>query len=124
MDNMSSDISEKVLNVKVFSGNGNNVQSSFNPNIKSKIYIGRDPECDITIEDSLLSRIHCTIIYRENVGWVMRDGKYIDGETEGKQSTNGTWLYLMEETPIFDGMIFKGNQNLFSCSLSNHNNNI
>ena len=124
MDNMSSDISEKVLNVKVFSGNGNNVQSSFNPNIKSKIYIGRDPECDITIEDSLLSRIHCTIIYRETSGWVMRDGKYIDEETEGKQSTNGTWLYLMEESQIFDGMIFKGNQNLFSCSLSNHNNNI
>ena len=54
----------------------------------------------------------------------MRDGKYIDEETEGKQSTNGTWLYLMEESQIFDGMIFKGNQNLFSCSLSNHNNNI
>ena len=39
IDNLSSDICEKLLNVKIFSGNGNNVQSSFNPNTKSKIFI-------------------------------------------------------------------------------------
>ena len=118
IDNLSSDICEKLLNVKIFSGNGNNVQSSFNPNTKSKIFIGRDPECDIVIDDSLLSRIHCTLIYKENLGWVLRDGRYLENEAEGKPSTNGTWLYLMEETQIYDGMIFKGNQNLFSCSYS------
>ena len=118
MDNASSDISDKVLNIKIFSGNGNNEQSSFNPNTKGKICIGRDPECDIVIDDSLLSRVHCTIIYKDNVGWVLRDGRYV-GEEESKASTNGTWLYLMEETEISDGMVFKGNQNLFVCSYIN-----
>ena len=122
MDNVSSDISDKLLNIKIFSGNGNNEQSSFNPNTKSKICIGRDPECDIVIDDSLLSRVHCTIIYKENIGWVLRDGRYID-EDESKSSTNGTWLYLMEETEIYEGMIFKGNQNLFVCSYSTNNEN-
>ena len=117
MDNVSCDISDKVLNIKIFSGNGSNEQSSFNPNTKSKICIGRDPECDIAIDDSLLSRVHCTIIYKDNVGWVLRDGRCIDDES--KPSTNGTWLYLMEETEMGEGMVFKGNQNLFVCSYIN-----
>ena len=40
------------------------------------------------------------------------DGK---GNLKEDGSTNGTWSYLIEETEIYDGMIFKGNQNLFMC---------
>ena len=103
MDNASSDISDKVLNIKIFSGNGNNEQSSFNPNTKGKICIGRDPECDIVIDDSLLSRVHCTIIYKDNVGWVLRDGRYVDEEKGGLYAMQrtlalvyvaGEWLFL------------------------------
>jgi pSer/pThr/pTyr-binding forkhead associated (FHA) protein len=61
---------------------------------KSSIRIGRSPDCEISIEDNMLSRIHCTIEYRDNVGWLIRDGylsKYKDGSYESKNSTNGTW---------------------------------
>jgi hypothetical protein len=42
----------------------------------------------------MLSRVHCSIEFRENVGWIIRDGvcvKHGDGSYESKQSTNGTW---------------------------------
>jgi hypothetical protein len=64
----------------------------------------------------MLSRIHCTIEYRENVGWIIRDGflnKTKDGSMENKFSTNGTWIYAMDDTIINEGMIFKANHNLF-----------
>lgn len=46
----------------------------------------------------MLSRIHCTIEYQENVGWIIRDGyniKTMTGSYEVKQSTNGTWYYII-----------------------------
>ena len=36
-------------------------------------------------------------------------------ERRREEFHNGTWIYLMEESEIVDGMIFKGNQNLFEC---------
>jgi hypothetical protein len=42
----------------------------------------------------MLSRIHCSIEYREFGGWIIRDGyatKNKDGNYEIKNSTNGTW---------------------------------
>ena len=47
------------------------------------------------------------IEYNSDLGWVLKDG------TNEKKSTNGTWVYLAEEHPIYDGMIFKANQTLF-----------
>lgn len=79
--------------------------------LERKYHVGRDSNCDVVIEDNLLSRIHCTIIYRKN-RWSIMDGK---GNLKEDGSTNGTWSYLIEETEIYDGMIFKGNQNLFMC---------
>ena len=61
---------------------------------KSAIRIGRSPDCEITVEDNMLSRLHCTIEYRDNVGWIIRDGylsRQKDGSHESKLSTNGTW---------------------------------
>ena len=46
---------------------------------------------------------------------MLRDGKKESMNDEGKNSTHGTWIYLMKESEIVDGMIFKGNQNLFEC---------
>lgn len=40
----------------------------------------------------------------------------IDG-FDGKESTNGTWLYLNEDCEIEDGMIFKSNQTFFEAHL-------
>lgn len=79
--------------------------------LERKYYIGRDPNCDVVIEDKLLSRIHCTIVYRGS-RWSIMDGT---GNSKEEGSTNGTWSYLIETTEIYDGMIFKGNQNLYMC---------
>lgn len=106
---------EKILILKIFSGNERVDPIYCNPNDKKKYLIGRDECCDVVMDDSLLSRVHCTVIYRENYGWCILDG-HITEEDEIHKSTNGTWLYLMEETEVVNGMVFKGNQNVFKCN--------
>ena len=98
------------INVKIFSENEKYEPYSFNYDIPEPIYIGRDCDCIISIEDKRLSRIHCTLNYnKENKFWFLKDGG------NNNFSTNGTWLYAAEEYEIFDGMIFKTNHNLFKC---------
>ena len=108
---------DKILNIKVFSENNQN-SFFFNPSQMKKIFIGRDTSCNIIVDDTLLSRIHCTIEYIIDKGWVIYDGKNEDLDIiNSKPSTNGTWLYLIEETIIKDKMIFKSNQNVYQCHL-------
>lgn len=64
--------------------------------------IGRTPNCDIRIEDKLLSKTQAQISY-DGENWLITDG------FNDKESTNGTWLYLNEDMEIQDGMIFKSN---------------
>ena len=108
---------DKILNIKVYSEIQKAEPHFFNPQQFRKIYIGRDISCNIIVDDTLLSRIHCTIEYKENDGWYIMDGRADDGFCEDKPSTNGTWLCLMEEMPIKDGMVFKSNQNQYKCNL-------
>lgn len=108
---------DKTLNIKVFSEIPQAEPHFFNPKQFKKIYIGRDISCNIIVDDSLLSRVHCTIEYDDEEGWVIYDGKIDDDERNNKPSTNGTWLYLIEEIPIEDGLIFKNNKNAFECHL-------
>jgi pSer/pThr/pTyr-binding forkhead associated (FHA) protein len=49
--------------------------------------IGRSPNCDIRIDDQLISKMQSTIKY-EGGNWILEDGR------DGKESTNGTWYYL------------------------------
>jgi hypothetical protein len=116
---------DKILNIKVYSDFQNAELHFFNPQQFKKIYIGRDASCNIIVDDTLLSRIHCTIEYKEGTGegWYISDGRADDELYEEKPSTNGTWLCLMEETPIKDGMIFKSNQNQFKCHIIKHKKN-
>lgn len=80
----------------------------FNPQQFKKVYVGRDISCNIIVDDSLLSRVHCTIEYKDDIGWVIYDGRCEDDDpSKYRPSTNGTWLYLIEETLIDDGMIFQ-----------------
>ena len=108
---------DKILNVKVFSEIPKTEPYFFNPQQFRRIYIGRDISCNIIVDDTLLSRVHCTIEYKDDEGWVIFDGKIDDDESQNRPSTNGTWLYLIEETPIEDGMIFKSNQNVYECHI-------
>ena len=72
--------------------------------------IGRSPNCDIRIEDQLISKTQSTIRYDEHK-WILEDGR------DGKESTNGTWFYLNQEHEIQDGMVFKQNQSFFTTTL-------
>ena len=107
-----------LINIKIFSGNIRHGQLSFNPK-QSPIIIGRSPDCDVIIEDSMLSRFHCTVEFNENKNkWFIVDGVY-DKEKKGiKNSTNGSWKYAFEDNLITNGMTFKANHNLFICSFS------
>ena len=61
-----------LINLKIFSGNIRHGKLSFNPN-QSPFIIGRSPDCEVIIDDSMLSRFHCTIQFRENK-WYIIDG--------------------------------------------------
>lgn len=78
--------------------------------LKKDIYkLGRSDQCDISIDDGMLSRVHCILFFFNNA-WYIKDGN-----EEGNQSTNGTWVYASEEIEIFEGMIFKSNSCNFVC---------
>ena len=113
---------DNTLNIKVFSDIPQTEPYFFNPKQFRRIYIGRDISCNIIVDDSLLSRVHCTMEYNDEEGWVIYDGKIDDDESKNKHSTNGTWLFLIEETQIDDGLIFKNNKNVFECHIVKPNN--
>ncbi len=105
------------ITLKIFTGNEQSEIYEFNSK-KKIIIIGRETSCDVHIEDKLLSRKHCYIYYNNNENknedyycWYIKDG-----DLNGKKSTNDTWLYSLEDTLIYDKMIFKTNHNLFKCN--------
>ena len=112
---------DKTLNIRVFSDLPQTEPYFFNPKQFKRIYIGRDISCNIIVDDSLLSRVHCTIDYSEEEGWVIYDGRIDEDENKNKPSTNGTWLFLIEESEIYDGLIFKNNKNAFECHIIKQN---
>lgn len=81
-----------MINIKVFSGIKKYDPLNFQPS-KSIIKFGRSAECEVAIEDAMLSRVHCCIEYKENFGWIIRDGYQSrkGSNFENKFSTNGTW---------------------------------
>ena len=103
---------DMLINLKIFSNDIKHGILTFDKN-KQNIIIGRSSNCDVIIEDKLLSRFHCTI-YFKNDKWFLCDG-YMENNIN-KKSTNGTWLYAFEDINIEQGMIFKSNHNLFICS--------
>ncbi len=111
-NNNNNEQSKNTINLKIFSGNIRHGNLSFSPN-QSPFIIGRSQDCDIIIDDNLLSRFHCSIEFRDEK-WYITDG-YVDNNNI-KKSTNGTWIYALEDTLIKDEMIFKANNNLFICS--------
>jgi hypothetical protein len=122
--------SNDYLNIKVFSHllklNSNNFNMS-----KSVITIGRDSECDIMVEDPMLSRVHTTIyLYSdgEERKFGIKDGSSTAGDDLEfkiwKNSTNGTWLYLADDYEIHDGMIYKAHNTIFKVSVNSFKLNI
>ena len=108
IENEEEIINEDDLYLKIYSN-----ETEYEPMIipaNDRIYqIGRSDKCDVYIKDRMLSRIHCIIFYIDN-HWYIKDGN-----ENGNESTNGTWLYANEETEIKEGMRFKSNSCNFYC---------
>ena len=81
-----------------------------------EILIGRTPDCDVKINDKLLSKIQSHIKLSYSGGMKAKDWILYDG-SKGKPSTNGTWLYINEDSILTDGVVFKANQTIFSCKI-------
>ena len=78
------------------------------------INIGRNQNCDIIIEDMMLSKIQCCIEYNANDKcFYLNDG---DGK---KESTNGTWVFILNPTKITNNFMFKAEHTLFVANLIN-----
>lgn len=102
-------INDDDLYLKIYSNEGD-YEPIVITSSKDRIYqVGRSDKCDVFIRDRMLSRIHCIIYYIDN-NWYIKDGN-----ENGNESTNGTWLYANEETEIKEGMRFKSNSCNFYC---------
>lgn len=80
------------------------------------IKIGRMPDCEVKIDDNLLSKYQSTIKYISNSGWTLFDGY------NSKSSTNSNWLYLNDDFEIHNNMIFKANHTLFQVIFNSWGN--
>lgn len=94
----------------------NCVMKEFKINKNTIITIGRSQKCDIIIEDMMLSKIQSYIEYNEeNNLFYLNDG---DGE---KESTNGTWVFILDPIKITNNFLFKAEHTLFVANLANKN---
>jgi len=107
-ENDEEEINENDLYLKIYSNEG-----EYDPLViqsVEKVYkIGRSEKCDIFIKDKMLSRVHCELSFIDN-NWYIKDGN-----EDGVESTNGTWVYANDETEIKEGMKFKSNSCNFVC---------
>ena len=79
------------------------------------ITIGRSQKCDIIIEDMMLSKIQAYIEYNSKTKkFYLNDG---DGV---KESTNGTWVFILNATKITNNFMFKAEHTLFLATLNNN----
>ena len=102
------EVNEDDLYLKIYSNEGEYEPMIIQSN--DRVYqVGRSEVCDVYIKDKMLSRIHCILFYIDN-NWYIKDGN-----GNGNESTNGTWLFANEETEIKEGMKFKSNSCNFLC---------
>ena len=75
--------------------------------------IGRNKNCDICIDDMMMSKIQSTIkyIYKEKSFYLF------DGNSQKKESMNGTWVYILNPVLITDNFVFKAEHTLFVVNL-------
>ena len=100
---------EPALRLKIFGGPSAGESYVFR-HAKQEIVVGRSPNCDVRIDDSMLSKTQATITHDDARNcWILEEGY------GGKSSTNGTWLYIKEEIDVTDGMQLKANQTIFKC---------
>lgn len=85
--------SDKTLQITDIN-NKTSMRYLFPQSIKS-LTIGRSDKCNIVINSNLLSQIHCTIRFKEEINkWEIIDG------SGKKPSTNGTWFLAQNAIPL------------------------
>ena len=84
-------------------------------NEDSVITIGRSQKCDIIIEDMMLSKIQAYIEYNSKTKKF-----YLNDGDETKESTNGTWVFILNATKIINNFMFKAEHTLFLATLNNN----
>ena len=79
------------------------------------ISVGRSEKCDVVIDDVMLSKIHMCIEYKpkKNIFYLY------DGDAK-KESTNGTWVFILNPIKIIDNFMFKAEHTLFIATLTNN----
>ena len=102
---------EKILSVKVFGGDINNISYAFDQKQIKAILIGKNDNCNIVLNDNIIEDVHCTIEYKSKIGWFINDGY------NNKKSESGTYFGLSEERKILEGMIIQSNQNIYECHI-------
>ena len=104
-------------NTKAEENKGQNyVIKEFTVNNKNLfISIGRSDKCDVVIDDIMLSKIHMCIEYKpeKNIFYLY------DGDAK-KESTNGTWVFILNPIKIIDNFMFKAEHTLFIATLTNN----
>ena len=123
-------INENMITFKIFNNTtiseGKGTEENIGQNYVTKEYkvkededciitIGRSQKCDIIIEDMMLSKIQAFIEYNsKSKKFYLNDG---DGV---KESTNGTWVFILNATKITNNFMFKAEHTLFLATLNNN----
>ena len=111
----NSTVSEKKYNDDSINHNYVTKEYRINENEDSIITIGRSQKCDIIIEDMMLSKIQAFIEYNSKTKKF-----YLNDGDEMKESTNGTWVFILNATKITNNFMFKAEHTLFLATLNNH----
>ena len=99
-------INEMKIKDKTLINIGNNyIAFSFGTNDKNE-------NCNIVLDDDFLDDFHCTVEYKNKIGWVINDGY------NNKKSEAGTYFGLSNERKIVEGMIIQSNQNIYECHIT------
>ena len=111
----NSTVSERKYNDDSINQNYVTKEYRINENEDSIITIGRSQKCDIIIEDMMLSKIQAFIEYNSKTKKF-----YLNDGDEMKESTNGTWVFILNATKITNNFMFKAEHTLFLATLNNH----
>ena len=111
----NSTVSERKYNDDSINQNYVTKEYRIKENEDSIITIGRSQKCDIIIEDMMLSKIQAFIEYNSKTKKF-----YLNDGDEMKESTNGTWVFILNATKITNNFMFKAEHTLFLATLNNH----
>ena len=113
-----SDNSYPNLLLTVFGGSVKNYCFYAQEQHISPIKLGRASDCDICIEDMMISKYQACILYSHSKGWMLIDGNLV----KQRPSTNGAWyliyrLYCSNDIALNSDMEIKLGLNLFNVQI-------